>query len=289
MLATSAERDKMDQQNTNLPGNLQIVYVLTNAAMPGLIKIGMTRGNEAASRTSQLYTTGVPLPFECAYECAVGNAAEVERALHEAFAPFRINPNREFFRMEPRQAIAILRLLHARPTAVVTQELEANTPLVDKEAAQREEDEAQLRRARRPRFDYIALGLPIGTVLTYKDGTKTCTVAGPRTVEIDGEECSLTQLTRRVMGLADDYPLQPSPHWLHGGRTLKEIYDEFYGDLPESGVPSSGGTIAALKAHATRAQQAAIEAETEAERAELLKKADGYLQRIREMTVGLEP
>lgn len=278
----------MEQQNPDWPGSLQIVYVLTNAAMPGLIKIGMTRGNETALRTSQLYTTGVPLPFECAYECAVPNAGEVERALHVAFAPFRINPNREFFRMEPNQAIAILRLLHARPTAVVTQELEANTPLVDKEAAQREEDEAQLRRARRPRFDYIALGMPIGTVLTYKDGTRTCTVAGPRTVEVDGEVCSLTQLTRRVMGLADDYPLQPSPHWLHGARTLKEIYDEFYGDFPEGEAALSGGTIAALKAHATRAQQAASEAETETEKSELLKKADDYLQRVREMTAGLD-
>lgn len=42
-----------------------IVYVLTNPAMPGLTKIGMTTQEEIGPRLSQLYTTGVPLPFEC--------------------------------------------------------------------------------------------------------------------------------------------------------------------------------------------------------------------------------
>lgn len=258
--------------------NLQIVYVLTNAAMPGLIKIGMTRGSETATRTSQLYTTGVPLPFECAYECAVPNAVDVERALHTAFGPFRINPNREFFRMEPHQAIVILRLLHARPTAVVTAELEQNTPREDKAAAQKEEVEAQLRRARRPRMDYLALGIPIGGVLTYRDGTATCRIADARNIEVDGVICSLTSLTRRVMGLADDYALQPSPFWLYNGRTLKELYDEFYGG-EEDIAPTASGSAAALKAHATRVKQQALEAESDAEREELLRKADEFQHR----------
>jgi hypothetical protein len=42
---------------------VDIVYILTNEAMPGLIKIGCTNV-ELASRIKQLYTTGVPLPFE---------------------------------------------------------------------------------------------------------------------------------------------------------------------------------------------------------------------------------
>lgn len=43
-----------------------IVYVLTNPAMPGIVKIGKTNREDPQVRMSELYTTGVPLPFECA-------------------------------------------------------------------------------------------------------------------------------------------------------------------------------------------------------------------------------
>ena len=39
------------------------VYVLTNPAMPDLVKIGKTT-RDVSLRLSDLYTTGVPLPFE---------------------------------------------------------------------------------------------------------------------------------------------------------------------------------------------------------------------------------
>jgi len=42
-----------------------IVYVLTNPTMPGLVKIGKTSRDSVMARLSELYTTGVPLPFEC--------------------------------------------------------------------------------------------------------------------------------------------------------------------------------------------------------------------------------
>ena len=42
-----------------------IVYVLTNPAMPGIVKIGMTDKLEVQPRMRDLYTTGVPLPFDC--------------------------------------------------------------------------------------------------------------------------------------------------------------------------------------------------------------------------------
>jgi hypothetical protein len=48
-----------------------IVYVLTNEAMPGLVKIGRTTDGVEA-RISQLsVATGVPLPFECYYAAEV--------------------------------------------------------------------------------------------------------------------------------------------------------------------------------------------------------------------------
>lgn len=60
---------------------VQIVYVLTNPAMPGLVKIGKTTQLEVEDRMKQLYGTGVPVPFDCVFACKVKDAGEVEKAL----------------------------------------------------------------------------------------------------------------------------------------------------------------------------------------------------------------
>ena len=93
-----------------------IVYVLTNPAMPGIVKIGMTDRPDVQRRMGDLYTTGVPLPFDCviAREIEGREAAEIERALHTAFEPNRINPSREFFQVEPEQIEVLLRVMPGR-------------------------------------------------------------------------------------------------------------------------------------------------------------------------------
>ena len=40
-----------------------VVYVLTNPAMPGIVKIGKTSRSDIHARLNELYSTGVPLPF----------------------------------------------------------------------------------------------------------------------------------------------------------------------------------------------------------------------------------
>jgi hypothetical protein len=102
-----------------------IVYVLTNEAMPGLVKIGMTEDAAPSTGMGPLFSAGVPLPFAVAYACRVENALEVERSLHVAFEPQRIDATREYFRIDPAQAVAILRLLD-RPE--VTEELAFEAP-----------------------------------------------------------------------------------------------------------------------------------------------------------------
>lgn len=95
----------------------EIVYVHNNDAMPGMVKIGMTNGPNVTERMKDLYSTsGVPLPFRCAiaWELDGRTAREVESALHSAFEPDRVNPNREFFRVDEDQVSAILRLLPGR-------------------------------------------------------------------------------------------------------------------------------------------------------------------------------
>jgi len=74
------------------------VYVATNPAMPNMFKIGRTTRHAPQSRITALFTTSVPLPFELEYAAAiVDDPVRVERALHRAFAPYRLHPRREFF------------------------------------------------------------------------------------------------------------------------------------------------------------------------------------------------
>lgn len=107
--------------------NYGIVYLLTNEAMPGLVKIGKTSRCDLKMRMRELFTTGVPLPFECVYACKVklSHMDELEKALHTAFAPNRVNENREFFRISPSQPLPILKLLHHLNEGDVTAEVAA--------------------------------------------------------------------------------------------------------------------------------------------------------------------
>ena len=114
-----------------------IVYVLTNAAMPGLVKIGMTDRPDVQQRMRDLYTTGTPLPFDCviAWELADGAAADVEQAFHTAFGPHRINPAREFFQVVPEQVVALMRVLPGREVTPLDTNQTTELPPEEQEAA----------------------------------------------------------------------------------------------------------------------------------------------------------
>lgn len=201
----------------------QIVYVLTNPAMPGLVKIGMTTQLEVEDRMKQLYGTGVPVPFDCAFACQVKDALEVEKALHFAFGNSRINPNREFFQIEAERVIAILKLLKVDEiTTQFEKQIDSETDAADKQSA------VNLKESRRPKMNFVEIGIPIGSTLQFKSGGVEVKVLTEKKVEYNGEECSLTSATRKVLGLAEDYRLQPSPYWLFQGKTVKEIYDVYH-------------------------------------------------------------
>lgn len=87
-----------------------IVYILSNPAMPGLVKIGITTHHTVEQRMKELFNTSIPVPFKCEYACRVDNCFAVEHALHTAFRDYRIHPQREFFKIEPYQIKVILQL-----------------------------------------------------------------------------------------------------------------------------------------------------------------------------------
>jgi hypothetical protein len=199
---------------------LQVVYVLTNPAMPGFIKIGKTLIEDVNQRLAQLYTTGVPFPFELAFACKVPNADEVERALHKAFAPNRVNPRREFFNIEADQAIAILKLLHVEDATREIAGMQSAIPA--------EEVEAGLQyKSRRPNLNFREMGISVGSLLQFTESDATVAVSSERKVILAGDELSLTAATRQLLGL--DYSVQPGPYWTFEGKSLRAIYEETYG------------------------------------------------------------
>ncbi len=200
----------------------EIVYVLTNPAMPGLVKIGKTTQADVSLRMNQLYTTGVPVPFECVYAIAVEDCSSVELALHIAFGPSRINPNREFFKIDPEQAVAILKLLGQKDvTPQVSLELNSNV-------SQAEKDSGTKLKKKRPKLNFAEMGIPPESQLLFKDGITKVQVQDDKKVIYNGEIMTLTAATRILMNT--DYSVQPSPHWTFEGKLLKDIYDEVYSD-----------------------------------------------------------
>lgn len=197
--------------------------------MPGLVKIGKTTQLEVEERMKQLYSTGVPVPFDCVFACRVKNASEVEKSLHIAFGMTRINPNREFFKLEPERVIAVLQLLKVDDiTQQFERTIESDIPPADKQSAQ------ALKRSMRPPMNFHELGIQDGSILVSKDGVHQCTVVGEKKVNFNGNVSSLTAATRKMLGLPDDYPLQPSPHWTFNGNTVKEIYESFHNAQSEN-------------------------------------------------------
>jgi hypothetical protein len=187
--------------------------------MPGLVKIGCTSQEDVAGRLNQLYSTGVPFPFEVEFAARVPNMEEVERALHQAFGPYRVNPKREFFKIDAFQAIAILKLLHVEDATKQIEQLAISIEPEDSAAA------AEYR-ARRPRLNFVEMRIPIGSELLFTDGAAHVVVTGPRQVSFDGDDTSLSAVTRSLLGL--DHNVAPAQYWTFNGRNLRDIYDETY-------------------------------------------------------------
>jgi hypothetical protein len=200
----------------------QIVYALTNSAMPGLVKIGKTTQEDISTRMSQLYSTGIPVPFECIYAVEVDDGTTVESALHVGFGPYRINPKREFFKIDPEQAIAILSLLGPNNAInEVTKELEENISQAERDSGEKLK--------KRPNMDFIEMGLQKEDLLYFVDDESiTVEIYDNKKIKYKDKITSLTKVTKEIMNL--DYAIQPSPKWKYNGRLLKDIYEEMYSD-----------------------------------------------------------
>lgn len=193
----------------------EIVYVLTNEAMDGLVKIGLTT-TSVEERIKQLDNTSLPLPFQCFYAAEVVNAAVVENKLHKIFADKRVRSNREFFRVaanQVREAIQLAELRDVTPkndVVVYDSDIQAL-----KNAVASEE--------RRSRLRFSELQIPVGATLTFtKDANETCTVVADGKIDYCGQVMSPSAaalLVIRKLGY-NWAAVSGSDYWEYEGETL---------------------------------------------------------------------
>lgn len=86
------------------------VYVLSNDAMPGLIKIGQSAADPDV-RAVELFTTGVPRSFVVEYKGLYDGYALLERVVHNDLAQSRSSMQREFFSVSAEVAVERIRAL----------------------------------------------------------------------------------------------------------------------------------------------------------------------------------
>lgn len=198
-----------------------IVYILTNEAMPGYVKIGKTTTSVQQRVLELSRSTSVPLPFECYYAARVADVSQVEKAFHDAFGDHRKNPKREFFVISPERVVAILKLLA----------LEEVTPSRDI-GVETKEDAIALEEARERRsaFNFEMVNIRAGSELKFiRDERITCRVAeDQKHVEFAGEIISLSLAAQRALGYK--WQVQGPAYWTYNGEILDELRTRLEGE-----------------------------------------------------------
>ncbi len=188
----------------------EIIYVLTNECMPGLVKIGRT-ATSLQQRMRELFNTSVPYPFECFYAAWVENAAVVECKLHYAFGEQRVPSNREFFRLDPNRVKAILDLVAVEE---VTSDVESDLSPELKEYVER-----------RAPFRFSFADIPVGAELQFvRDDTVTCRVINDKLIEFRGHQTSLSSAASELLQERGwkATQVQGPNYWIYEGETLEE-------------------------------------------------------------------
>ena len=98
----------MASHSTRKPGRPGWVYVLTNPAYTGLVKVGHTDRHPETRAAELSAVTGVPARFIVAYAHQVTDHEALEGIAHGRLAACRTNDKREFFRCSVGHARRII-------------------------------------------------------------------------------------------------------------------------------------------------------------------------------------
>ena len=192
---------------------MSIIYVLTNPAMPGLVKIGKTK--ELERRLKELDNTSVPYPFRCEFALEVSDSKRNEDLLKDAFESHRVRKNREFFEIGVSNVIAAMKLTggtDVTPTddiAVDEEGVEAANKVIKKAS----------------NFDFEKVGISPQSVLTFRDNNEfVAVVLDRKKIEFEGNVVSLSAAALSLFQRAGrTWKAAAGPmYWVYEGETLSE-------------------------------------------------------------------
>jgi len=192
----------------------EIVYVFTNEAMPELVKIGRTANSVVERLTDLSRSTAIPLAFECYFAAEVENAAALEKKLHELFSEFRINPKREFFKVDPEKIVLAISIGQYKEITPAMAEVDAD-----------EQEALEKAKARRPRLKLSAIGIMAGDQLQFsRDETIVATVVGDGELSLDGDILSPSAAALKLLkNIGYKTPTASgSEYWKFQGELLDE-------------------------------------------------------------------
>ena len=106
------------------------LYVISSPSLPGLVKLGCTRRLNPALRVRELSSSSLPEPYHAHCFVFSDDCFELENNVHKYFDKERVNPDREFFRIEPKDAIDVLKEI-----------FNVDVHFVDEDCDENEEDE----------------------------------------------------------------------------------------------------------------------------------------------------
>ncbi len=114
------------------------LYVITNQAMPGLVKIGCSSKDPQAraDEFSRAAGTGMPFPYQVSYQVWTSNFSNLERAVHESLRQIRIDhegaSGKEWFSCDVASAIAAIRAVLPQDSLEVSPD--TNAPIAQENA-----------------------------------------------------------------------------------------------------------------------------------------------------------
>ena len=208
------------------------VYILTNKSFrDDWVKIGKS-SRPVDVRSKELDNTAVPLPFDIFATMQTEKYGQIEKIIHrqiDRLTDLRIRQNREFFNVQPEQALEILLDLATAFDDAVIMKYEDGKPYqiypVIEQTSKFINEKKEKGSQRKP-FSFNMINLKMGDTIVFDHLNIEVKVAGENKIEYEGRLWSLTAFAGTYMPdnmRCSSEAYQGPKYFSYKGKTLVQL------------------------------------------------------------------